>query len=547
MNNYHGQEEQQRTSMKVRRRVISDFALFLNRNEGIATENSDPARMTSSLVNTAWKIAAQFQFTDSDVRSCARQFIEEMRQVADWNIHQGLSLAVDLGGTNLRVCSVDLHGDGTFHVEQTKVAVSKQLMVAPEASQLFSYIAAQIKDFLELHHGDYLGCCKAGDLQPLSLGFTFSFPAYQTSIQSGVLLRWTKGYDIPCVVGQDVCQLLQQEISLLRLPVRVTALVNDAAGTIMSRAYTLPLPQTRTSIGAIFGTGTNCVYLEKLSNISKHLDGDYDRSTGEMFISIEWGSFNNHLSVLPNTPYDEELNASSANRGNQMFEKRVSGMFLGELLRIVLLQMHEDPQVGLFRRGDLIGVSGLGASSPLRQRWSVDSSILSTAEADTADDLGLLREVIQGQLGVPSANISIEDASAVKTIACAIGRRAARLAGMAIGAVVLKVLSSRRAQASPVQRDIKNQTVKASNGICVASAISDPETEATPEQDMIDIGVDGSLIEHYPRFEKHMREALRSIDGIGVAGEKKIRIGIAKDGSSVGAAIIALLATQSTF
>lgn len=60
---------------------------------------------------------------------------------------------------------------------------------------------------------------------------------------------------------------------------------------------------------------------------------------------------------------------------------------------------------------------------------------------------------------------------------------------------------------------------------------------------MVDIGVDGSVIEHYPGFESRMRGVLRSIDGIGVEGERRIRIGIAKDGSSVGAAIIALLAS----
>jgi hexokinase len=65
------------------------------------------------------------------------------------------------------------------------------------------------------------------------------------------------------------------------------------------------------------------------------------------------------------------------------------------------------------------------------------------------------------------------------------------------------------------------------------------------EHGVIDIAVDGSVVEFYPGFENYMREALRSVDGIGPAGEKKIRIGIAKDGSSVGAAIIALLATKS--
>jgi len=42
-----------------------------------------------------------------------------------------------------------------------------------------------------------------------------------------------------------------------------------------------------------------------------------------------------------------------------------------------------------------------------------------------------------------------------------------------------------------------------------------------------------------------MREALREIEGVGEHGEKRIRIGIAKDGSGVGAALIALVADKS--
>jgi hexokinase len=64
------------------------------------------------------------------------------------------------------------------------------------------------------------------------------------------------------------------------------------------------------------------------------------------------------------------------------------------------------------------------------------------------------------------------------------------------------------------------------------------------EQDVVDVGVDGSLVEFYPNFEFYMREAPRA--SIGASGERHIRIGIAKDGSGVGAAIIALLATQQT-
>ena len=72
------------------------------------------------------------------------------------------------------------------------------------------------------------------------------------------------------------------------------------------------------------------------------------------------------------------------------------------------------------------------------------------------------------------------------------------------------------------------------------------EEKNVHEARMVDVGVDGSVIELYPRFEQYMREALRVIEGIGVSGERKIRIGIAKDGSSIGAAIIALLAAEQS-
>jgi len=96
----------------------------------------------------------------------------------------------------------------------------------------------------------------------------------------------------------------------------------------------------------------------------------------------------------------------------------------------------------------------------------------------------------------------------------AVGRRAARLAAVALAAIVL------------------------------SSGKLDTETGQV-EDDVIDIGVDGSLVEFYPGFEEHIRAALRDVPEIGETGEKRIRIGIARDGSGVGAALIALVAGRA--
>ncbi|CAG8971706.1 hypothetical protein HYALB_00003174 [Hymenoscyphus albidus] len=419
------------------------------------------------------------------------------------NERKGFALAVDLGGTNLRVCSVELYRDTTYSAKHLKVAIPREIMVASHSAMLFSFIAAQVKTLLSTHHADKIA--QASNQEPLTLGFTFSFPILQTGLNSGTLLRWTKGFNIPDAIGKDICHLLQIELTLLGLPVKVAALINDAVGTMMLRAYTLPPGSARTMIGTIFGTGTNGVYLEKISNITKRLEGDYDKTSGEMFVSTDWGSLND-TEVLPNTSFDVELDKFSVNPGFQIFEERVSGMFLGELLRLALVVLQASAPSECF--------SGWGAEgdphyvSSLHKRWSIDSSILSIPESDSTLNLQVLRNVMSVSFDRHVTDITLKEARATKIIAHAIGKRAARLAGVATAAVILK-----------------------SGGI----------PKKNPGNRGVDIAVDGSLIELYPGFEQYMREVFREIDGIGDAGEKEIQLAMTKHGSSIGAAITSLL------
>lgn len=52
------------------------------------------------------------------------------------------------------------------------------------------------------------------------------------------------------------------------------------------------------STGAIFGTGTNGAYVEKVENITK-LGDHVARKNGEyMVVNTEWGGFNNSVSSV---------------------------------------------------------------------------------------------------------------------------------------------------------------------------------------------------------------------------------------------------------
>merc|ERR1712230_335424 len=112
----------------------------------------------------------------------------------------GPYLAVDLGGTNLRVCHVELEGDGKFEVTQSKYRLTEEQKQG-EGTDLFDFCAECLNKFIVDYYGDEDGNVDLEEQLPL--GFTFSYPCIQDRIDHGVLLRWTKGFGVANVEGKN--------------------------------------------------------------------------------------------------------------------------------------------------------------------------------------------------------------------------------------------------------------------------------------------------------------------------------------------------------
>lgn len=457
---------------------------------------------------------------------------------------KGQFLAVDLGGSNCRICMAELHGDSTFTVLQSKHKVPPSVMVNQSYLPLFDFIAGNIAEFLNTH-------LDPKSPSPYKLGFTFSFTCEQESLKGGRLIHWDKGWDIPEAMGRDPCAMLQEAIDRVGLPVLVTVLANDSVGTLLTRSYSSG--QRVSTLGAvIFGTGTNAAYVEKLSNVRrlKNISADAE---GIMVINSEWGSLDDEMKVLPRTALDDELDAASVDPGCGMLEKRVSGLYLGELLRLAILQL---------LRGGAFSMT-VAEESCLFRRDGIDSSLLSNLARTDPDDLDGAVTLLQDTLS--AKNVIQADAEAIKLMSEAIARRAARLAGASLAAVViqsgrLEILPSRTTHRIPSKKtsilptSFKNfysyapllfrHLLDFVRLICkrpswlLPKHSPDAETSSVYEE-IIDIGADGSLIESYPTFEAEMRGAMREVSEIGVKGEKRVRISLTKDGSGVGAALMA--------
>jgi hexokinase len=150
------------------------------------------------------------------------------------------------------------------------------------------------------------------------------------------------------------------------VPVHLTALINDTTGTLVASAYT----DDTTQIGCIFGTGCNAAYMERIGSIPKlaHMKLDPEMPIA---INCEWGAFDNEHLVLPRTTYDATIDEESPRPGQQTFEKMVAGLYLGEVFRLVLVDLHDNKEIHIFEGQNI---------DRLRKAYSLDASFLSLIE-----------------------------------------------------------------------------------------------------------------------------------------------------------------------
>lgn len=148
------------------------------------------------------------------------------------------------------------------------------------------------------------------------------------------------------------------------VPIKLTALINDTTGTLIASAYT----DSEMKIGCIFGTGCNAAYMENAGSIPKLAHMNLPPDT-PMAINCEWGAFDNDHKVLPRTKYDAIVDEESPRPGQQAFEKMIAGLYLGEIFRLVLVDLHEAHHI--FEGQDI---------SKLKKPYTLDSSFLSAVE-----------------------------------------------------------------------------------------------------------------------------------------------------------------------
>lgn len=232
------------------------------------------------------------------------------------DINTGKALVLDLGGTNYRAALVDfVDGVPEIHPENGwKKDLSIMKTPGFTKEQLFEEIADLISE-LKLD-------------EEMPIGYCFSYPAESLPNGDAKLLRWTKGVNIQEMIGESIGESLVEYLNknLPRAKFTEAKVIND---TIASLFAGLTDKGYDAYIGLIVGTGTNMATFIPSDKVKK-LPADYN-ATGLMPINLESGNFNPpHLTIV-----DEKVDAASDARASQRFEKAVSGLYLGEIMKYV--------------------------------------------------------------------------------------------------------------------------------------------------------------------------------------------------------------------
>lgn len=170
--------------------------------------------------------------------------------------------------------------------------------------------------------------------------------------------------------------------------IRVNALLNDTVGTMMTGclAYQAKHPTDRGCIaGVILGTGTNTCYWERIERIEKYKPKSGESKASGMVVNTECGNFGSKAgrigTDLPMNRFDVELNAHSNNKDFQIYEKQISGMYLGELVRLVI-------------RSAVEGGAMEADKDALMGRYTFGTDLMAQIASDDSSDLHVTHNIL---------------------------------------------------------------------------------------------------------------------------------------------------------
>ncbi|PSR81047.1 hexokinase-1 [Coniella lustricola] len=482
--------------------------LFLRPTEGAA------------LAHLAQMLKAQFQ--DGLLTNPACMLPSYNHQLPSRSEH-GRYLALDVGGSTLRVAVVQLRGrdaDGSASriVRQDSFKIDRAVKDL-EGLAFFDWVAQKIVSTVSAARGPEHQDPHLGSTGPLFMGLAWSFPIEQTSLKGGKLQSMGKGFRAcATLLGQDLGDIIKAACHARGLDVELAAIVNDSTAALLSEAYL----NSSTRFSLILGTGVNIAVHLPVATVGRAKFGDrpatwFDKAS-HVIVNTELGMFGK--GILPITRWDEALNAAHAKPDFQPLEHLVSGCYLGEMCRLALVEAVATT-----------GVLGGLVPPSLKVPYSLDTETISFISGESPESSLALFKARHPQSSTPSTSssspppptppeINKQDILFIRRLASSISQRSSAIIAACIFALWQFKIEAEAASVSDLEND--------------AGAAAARE-ELSLDKHVV--AFNGSVIECYPGYLQNLQDYLDQLITAAGGSAGTISLVGAKESSLLGAAV----------
>ncbi|EFQ30257.1 hexokinase [Colletotrichum graminicola] len=448
--------------------------------------------------------ALKAQFRDKLQTSMACMLPSYNHQLPD-GYEAGQYLAVDVGGSTLRVALVELRGRDAKGSEGEVVRMSSLKIDSDirnlEGMAFFDWMAERIWEMVSQDGHD--------PSQPMPMALAWSFPIEQTSLKGGRIHSMGKGFlAAEGLMGKDLGEVIESACSARGMNAQLRVILNDGGATLLSQAYVHPA----TRFGLILGTGVNIAAYLPVSLIGRPKFGDRPREwwdeARDVIVNTELGMFGQD--VLSVTRWDRLLKQGHPRPELQPLEMMVSGYYLGEVVRFALIEAIET--TGLF--GGVVPKS-------LEEPYSLKSETISAVEGDASPMLTSSIDLFVS-LYPSSHTPTSSDMSALRSLASFVSRRSA-----AIIAACLHAVWSLRLEALSEEPEEEASDRLAEESSLVRTMVA----------------YNGSVIECYPGYLAMCQDY---VDALINREDRSIDLVLAKESSLLGAGVALAMACDAS-
>ena len=274
-------------------------------------------------------------------------------------------IVIDAGGTNFR-CALLRFTDSGYELEGLNKCLMPGIKEPASWEEFISFIADRIEPF-------------AGKTD--KIGFCFSYEAEITPDIDGKVVVIDKEVVIEGSAGKLVGKSLSDELARRGYPGKKVVVLNDTAAVLLGGSASIDKSQYSTFIGHVSGTGTNCCCLVPMKYISK-LGSDSEKS---IIVNMEAGLYGG----IAKGYFDELLDAESHNPGSKIIEKQTAGVYLGELVRLMIVKAAEDGIISgeTFEKVDALGKINSAVIDAWAAGNGLDEVFATTDEAEFVKDI----------------------------------------------------------------------------------------------------------------------------------------------------------------